>query len=60
MKVFVQYTQTGMYKDQSWSAPTLRTKGQLHAVEPSEAFQLIKHNKASLHKNENDEIVFDG
>lgn len=57
MKILVQYTETGMYKDYSWGNPTMRTKGQLHAVEPAFAATLIKTHKACLHKNEDGEIV---
>ncbi|HBV77034.1 MULTISPECIES: hypothetical protein [Vibrio] len=57
MKVLVEYTETGMYKDYSWGNPTMRTKGQLHAVEPASAATLIKAHKACLYKNEDGEIV---
>ncbi len=27
MKVLIQYEETGMYKDSTWSTPSLRAKG---------------------------------
>ncbi|AZL84700.1 MULTISPECIES: hypothetical protein [Aliivibrio] len=57
MKVIVQYTETGIYKDHAWEASSLRIKGQLHAVTPSYAAQLIEQRKAQLHTDQNDSIV---
>lgn len=60
MKVLIQYTQTGKYRDRVWEALTLRTKGQIHAVTPSSAVQLIEQNKAVLFTEEGGEIVIKG
>lgn len=57
MKVLIEYNETGLYRDNSWSTPSIRTKGQLQAVEPALAATLIKTHKANLHKNENGEII---
>ncbi|MGO2507445.1 MAG: hypothetical protein ACTH6Y_00480 [Vibrio hibernica] len=57
MKVLVEYTQTGMYKDNTWGTATKRSKGQLQAVEPAFAATLIKSQKACLHTNENGDII---
>ena len=57
MKVLIQYTQTGKYRDQAWEAYTLRAKGDLHAVTPSYAAQLIKQNKAHLFTTEDSDIL---
>ncbi len=59
MKVLIQYTQTGKYRDQAWEAYTLRAKGDLHAVTPSYAAQLIKQNKAHLFTTEDSDIVIE-
>ncbi|WP_105901315.1 hypothetical protein [Vibrio gangliei] len=59
MKVLIQYEETGMYKDSTWSTPSLRAKGQLHAVEPACAATLIKNHKASLHRNKQGDIVIE-
>ncbi|XAW88344.1 hypothetical protein ABDK09_03080 [Vibrio sp. CDRSL-10 TSBA] len=57
MKILIQYTQTGMYKDDAWETPALHLKGQLHAVSPSYAAQLIQRNQASLYTDENKNVV---
>lgn len=57
MKVMIQYTQTGLYRDYAWEASSIRMKGQLHAVTPSYAVQLIEQNKAQLHTDQTDNIV---
>ncbi|MGF1751833.1 MULTISPECIES: hypothetical protein [Vibrio] len=57
MKVLIQYTQPGKYKDQAWEALTLRTKGKIQAVTPSYAAQLIEQNKASLVISEDEQII---
>lgn len=57
MKILIQYTQAGKYKDQAWEAQTLRSKGDIQAVTPSYAAQLVKQNKANLMTNENEEII---
>ncbi|WP_267959787.1 hypothetical protein [Vibrio fluvialis] len=53
----IQYTQTGMYKDEAWESPALHIKGQLHAVSPSYAVQLIQRNQACLYTDENNNLV---
>ncbi|KXF81936.1 hypothetical protein [Enterovibrio coralii] len=58
MKVLIQYTQAGKYKDQAWDAFTMRAKGEIQAVTPSYAAQLIEQNKASLVKTEDEQIIF--
>lgn len=57
MKVIIQYTQTGMYRDHAWEASTIRVQGQYHAVTPSYAAQLIEQNKAQLHTDNSNNIV---
>ncbi|WP_375322511.1 hypothetical protein [Aliivibrio logei] len=57
MKVLIQYIQTGVYKDHAWEASSVRLKGQLHAVTPSYAAQLIEQSKAQLHTDQTDSIV---
>ncbi|WP_086981084.1 hypothetical protein [Vibrio aphrogenes] len=59
MKVVIQYTQTGMYKDSTWGNPSLRTKGQLQAVEPAFAATLIKNQQAHLQKNQQGDIIIE-
>ena len=48
MKVLIQYTETGKYRDQAWEALTVKAKGDVAAVTPSYAAQLIKEKKACL------------
>ena len=57
MKILIQYTQAGKYRDHAWEAQTLRLKGDRQAVTPSYAAQLIKQKKAFLMTNENEEII---
>ncbi|MBD1577609.1 MULTISPECIES: hypothetical protein [Vibrio] len=57
MKVLVEYTQAGLYKDQTWGAPIKRKKGQLQAVEPAFAATLIKTQKACLRTDIDGEII---
>lgn len=57
MKVLIEYTQTGMYKDDAWEQPALHVKGQVHAVSPSYAVQLIERNQACLHTDENNNLM---
>lgn len=59
MKVLIEYIKTGKYKDQAWESLTLRTKGEVHAVTPSYAAQLIQQKKARLCKDDNGDIVID-
>lgn len=60
MKILIQYTQAGKYKDQAWESLTLKSKGEVQAVTPSYAAQLIEQNKASLVTSEHDEIIIYG
>lgn len=57
MKVLIQYTQTGKYKDRVWEALTIKAKGEIHAVTPSSAAQLIEQNKAILFTTEGEDII---
>ena len=57
MKVLIQYTQTGKYRDHVWEALTIRAKGEIQAVTPSSAAQLIEQNKAVLVTTEDEDIV---
>ncbi|MGF1736946.1 hypothetical protein [Photobacterium satsumensis] len=58
MKVLIQYTQTIKYKDYAWESLTLRSKGEVGAVTPSSAAQLIKEEKALLFTSTNEDILF--
>ena len=42
MKVLIQYTQTGKYRDQAWEAYTLKAKGDVHAVTTDDADIVIE------------------
>ncbi|EOX4966121.1 hypothetical protein [Vibrio alginolyticus] len=57
MKVLIQYTQAGKYRDQAWESLTLRSKGYMQAVTPSYAAQLIEQSKATLVMTEEQQIV---
>lgn len=48
MKVLIQYTQSGKYRDQAWEGYVIREKGEFQTVTPSYAAQLIEQNKARL------------
>lgn len=58
MKVLIKYTQAGKYRDQEWESLTAREVGDIQAVTPPFAAQLIGQNKACLMKTDNDEIMF--
>ncbi|MEH0669332.1 hypothetical protein [Vibrio owensii] len=58
MKVLIQYTQAGKYRDQAWESLTLKAKGEMQAVTPSYAAQLIEQNKATLVMTENEQVIF--
>lgn len=58
MKVLIQYTQAGKYRDQAWEALTLKSKGQIQAVTPACAAQLIEQKKASLVMSDDNQIIF--
>ncbi|EME9803638.1 hypothetical protein J4H19_17180 [Vibrio alginolyticus] len=57
MKVLIQYTQAGKYRDQAWESLTLRSKGDMQAVTPSYSAQLIEQSKATLVMTEEQQIV---
>ncbi|MFA0238615.1 MULTISPECIES: hypothetical protein [Vibrio] len=57
MRVLIEYTQTGKYRDHAWEALTIRSKGEVQAVTPSYAAQLIEQDRASLSTTENQDIV---
>ena len=57
MRVLIEYTQTGKYRDHAWEALTIRSKGEVQAVTPSYAAQLVEQNRASLSTTENQDIV---
>lgn len=48
MKVLIRFTQTGKYKDRAWEPLKIKFKGDISAVTPSYAAQLIEKEKASL------------
>lgn len=58
MKVLIQYTETGKYRDQAWEALTVKAKGDVAAVTPSYAAQLIKEKKACLMTSDNEQVIF--
>ncbi|MCA2017072.1 hypothetical protein LDJ79_13180 [Vibrio tritonius] len=58
MKVIIEYDESGLYRDNAWETPTVRSKGQSQAVTPAQAAQLIKNNQAHLLKNELGEVQF--
>ncbi|MGY0614901.1 hypothetical protein [Vibrio sp. FJH11] len=58
MKVLIQYTQAGKYRDQAWEALTLKSIGQIQAVTPACAAQLIEQKKASLVMSDDNQIIF--
>ncbi|KMV30926.1 hypothetical protein L4D00_22930 [Photobacterium swingsii] len=57
MKILIQYTQTGKYRDHAWESLTLKAKGEVQAVTPSYAAQLIDQNRASLFTTDKESIV---
>ncbi len=57
MKVLIEYTQADKYRDQAWESKTHRMKGEIQAVTPSYAFQLITQKKASLVTSDNAQII---
>ncbi|WP_431787241.1 hypothetical protein [Vibrio harveyi] len=58
MKVLIQYTQAGKYRDQAWESLTPKAKGEIQAVTPSYAAQLIEQNKATLVMTEDEQVIF--
>ncbi|MGF1701498.1 hypothetical protein L4D09_14465 [Photobacterium makurazakiensis] len=57
MKVLIQYTQTGKYRDHAWEALATKAKGEVQAVTPSYAAQLIDQDKASLVTTEDGQLI---
>ncbi|WP_306519104.1 hypothetical protein [Vibrio parahaemolyticus] len=58
MKVLIKYTQAGKYRDQARESLTLLSKGDMHAVTPYYAAQLIERSKATLVMTEEGQIIF--
>ena len=58
MKVVVEILEAGKYRDVAWEGQFVSAKGELRAVTPSYAAQLIKQSKASLYTNANGEMEF--
>ena len=58
MKVLIQYTEAGKYRDQAWEALTVKVKGDVAAVTPSYAAQLIKEKKACLMTSDDEQVIF--
>ncbi len=58
MKVVIEILESGTYRDQAWEGSFLSTKGELRAVTPSYAAQLIGEAKATLSLDEQGEIRF--
>jgi len=58
MKVLIQYTQTGKYKEQVWEVLTTRQKGDIQAVTPLFAAQLIGQKKACLITTDSGDVIF--
>ncbi|MDW6094262.1 hypothetical protein [Vibrio rhizosphaerae] len=58
MKVLVQFDQSGKHRDNVWEAPIAHAKGELLAVSPMLAVQLLKNHQAHLCLNESGEILF--
>ncbi|HIF9204715.1 TPA: hypothetical protein ACX6QK_003962 [Photobacterium damselae] len=56
MKVVIEFTEAGKYRDQAWEGSFLCSKGQLHAVTPSYAAQLIQQRKAVICMDKDGEI----
>ncbi|MEC6796349.1 MULTISPECIES: hypothetical protein [Photobacterium] len=58
MKVVIEILESGTYRDQAWEGTFLSTKGELRAVTPSYAAQLIGQEKAALYLDNNGEMKF--
>ncbi|QMV16720.1 hypothetical protein [Vibrio spartinae] len=58
MKVLVQFDQSGKHRDHAWEAPIAHAKGELFAVSPILAVQLLKNRQAHLCLNESGEVRF--
>lgn len=52
MKVFVEFIDSGRYKDRIWESSFYVEKGNIRAISPSYAARLIKESKAKLYINE--------
>lgn len=57
MKVLIQYTQAGKYRDQAWEALVSREKGEMQTVTPSYAAQLVEQGKASILTTEEGQLI---
>ncbi|HHG3024713.1 TPA: hypothetical protein ACPVWX_004657 [Vibrio parahaemolyticus] len=57
MKILIQYTQAGKYRDNAWESLTMKAKGDLQAVTPHCAAHLIKHHKARLVTSDDQIII---
>ncbi|PHZ60139.1 hypothetical protein CRG86_002450 [Photobacterium leiognathi] len=55
MKVVVE---AGKYRDVAWEGEFVSAKGELRAVTPSYAAQLIKQSKAALYTDSDGEMSF--
>lgn len=54
----ITHTYLRLYRDQAWESLTLRSKGDMQAVTPSYAAQLIERSKATLVMTEDGQIIF--
>ncbi|WP_261818190.1 hypothetical protein [Vibrio gallicus] len=59
MKVLIQITKPGKYKDQAWEPTKMKSKGEVFAVTPSYAAQLIEKEQAVLVDNGSENILID-
>ncbi len=59
MKVLIKFTQTGKYKDQAWDPLKIKFKGDISAVTPSYAAQLIEKERATLVTSEEQHIFIE-
>jgi hypothetical protein len=58
MKVVVKILEQGTYRDAAWEGKFSSTKGELRALTPAYAAQLIKQSKASLYTDNKGEMAF--
>ncbi|UJF16851.1 hypothetical protein L0B53_02575 [Vibrio sp. SS-MA-C1-2] len=56
MKVLIEFTETGYFREQVWEAPIFRVKGQTQAVIPSCASRLINEHQAILSTDDDEDI----
>lgn len=57
MKVLIQYTQAGEYRDRAWEKPVHKDQGDVQTVTPAYAAQLIEQGKAHLVTTEDGQII---